>query len=81
MKDIDKYVAEKAKEAWEKWRISVDVGDFIRTIVEECKPKVSRKFVEKYYEEIRKAIGRSAFTLPIRILIKMLEEADVEVEK
>jgi len=37
--------------------------------------------VEKYYEEIRKAIGRSAFTLPIRILIKMLEEADVEVEK
>jgi len=61
-----------------------EVEELLKQMLNEApmrKPKVSREFVEKYYEEIRKAIGRSAFTLPIRILIKMLEEADVEVEK
>ena len=81
MKDIDKYVAEKAKEAWEKWRISVDVGDFIRTIVEECKPKVSREFVERFRWKIINNLQTQDTRNWEEIIIDKLKEAGVEVEE
>ena len=34
------------------------------------------EFVEKHYEKIRQAIGKSMFTLPIRLLHEMLSEYD-----
>ena len=79
----DKYVEKKAFEVYDlvhKGEI-LPVKKFIRTIVEDCKPRVSEEFVEKYYEKIRKDIGRSMFTLPIHILVDMLKEAGVEVEE
>jgi len=34
------------------------------------------EFVEKHYEKIRQAIGKSMFTLPIHLLNEMLSEYD-----
>ena len=57
MKD-DKYVEEKAKELYNKYAWAVkgslqgnvhqDCKDFIRTIIEECKPKVSREYIVRW---------------------------------
>lgn len=73
-------IQEKARElfAWSaEPRTITECEDFIRSIK---KPSVSKEFVEKYYEQIRKDIGRSMFTLPIHTLVEFLKEAGVEVE-
>ena len=92
MKDMDKYVKEKGAEFAEIVKILVTeffpkddvkggekiIHNFIRTIVEECKPKVSKAFIGKITARIycdRKSV--KAIKTNVR---EAFEEAGVEVK-
>ena len=79
MKD-DKYVEEKAKELYNKYAWAVkgslqgnvhqDCKDFIRTIIEECKPKVSRIELSYLAPDILDSITTSRVVGLIEIFLK-----------
>lgn len=54
-----------------------DIQDFIRTIVEDCKPKVNQVFMEKWNKIFD---GGHGYPTKWEALEAMLKEAGVEVE-
>lgn len=89
MKDMDKYVEEKAKELFGDWLQNTPptekvympiLRSFIRTIVEDCQVKVGRAFVEKYHRGMTETYPKNEHPFDIKRLFKMLDEAGVKVE-
>lgn len=76
----DKYVEEKARELCEQNYVNKEAEDFIRTIVEECKVRVSREWVYYFCAYINAGHKSSADDKArVEHAIKKLKEAGVEV--
>ena len=80
--NIDEYVEEKVNKLIGLFVGGIPAGlsvnkleDFIRTIIKECQPRVSREFVKRWAE----SMGSTELEIACHYLIKMLEEAGVEV--
>ena len=85
MKDDD-YVEEKALELNNEILLEAHRGNyvdmakaFIRTIVEDCQPKVSRDFVQKWRSSLGERSPARIYINPIT-LIALLKDAGVKVE-
>lgn len=57
----------------------LDMKDFIRQIVKDCKPKVNGEFVQKWRSSLGERYPHRVYINPIT-LIALLKEAGVEVE-
>ena len=81
----DKYVEEKERELQRlaSWGITENqIKDFIRTIIEECKPKVSREWVYYFCAYINAGHKSPADDKArVKHAIKKLKEKGVEVEE